>query len=430
VAVARGAGEFAKPVAIKRILPSLAAEPSFIAMFFEEARLAASLDHPHIAKVIDFGESDGLPYIVMEFVHGIDLRGLLSAVRGPLPLPEALTIVVQLAEALQHVHEHRDPSTGKPLGLVHRDVSPSNVLLGYSGGVKLTDFGIVKPTEVTEYTATGALKGKLPYLSPEQGRCERLDRRTDVYAMGLVLWELTVGRRMHRAESEVGLLARVCDGVYTAPSSIMTDYDAGLEAIVAKALAPDIAERYATAREVAADLERLAVERGWTLSSARLSEFIAAHVTDPSPVLLQPLADDERTVATPERTRSTTRRSPRRARQLAFASALLAVGIGVGVTVGPTLVRSDTEPTTTRPREEAPPAREATRAPEPATRPAMIEKAASVSTPTDATQPEAQPSAHAAEGTSRARVKKRRRSTAKRTDAPRLNKTLLPPSQQ
>src|SRR5688572_12998087 len=102
VAVARGAGEFAKPVAIKRILPSLAAEPSFIAMFFEEARLAASLDHPHIAKVIDFGESDGLPYIVMEFVHGIDLRGLLSAVRGALPLPEALTIVVQLAEALQH----------------------------------------------------------------------------------------------------------------------------------------------------------------------------------------------------------------------------------------------------------------------------------------------------------------------------------------
>jgi serine/threonine protein kinase len=418
VAVARGAGDFAKPVAIKRILPRLAQEPHFLEMFFEEARLAASLDHPHIAKVIDFGEAEGLPYIVMEFVHGIDLRGLLSAVRRPLPIETAVTIIVQLAEALHHVHEHRDVITGKSLGLVHRDVSPSNVLLGYAGGVKLTDFGIVKPTESTEYTATGALKGKLPYLSPEQARCERLDRRTDVYAMGLVLYEITTGRRMHRAESEVGLLARVCEGVYTPPTAFLPEYDVELAEIVRHTLEPDVTRRYATAREVAADLEALALARQWSLSTGKLSEFIAAHVTDPSPVLLQPRDEERPTADAP--TLSTTRRakSSARGRQIAIAGALLALG------VGPMLARSGTDNAKIHARE-----------PEPSPSPPP---ASPVASPTAVVTPRASPALEAVDlepaaaevaTTPPARAKKRRRAS-KPAGEQRLNKTLLPPSEQ
>lgn len=421
VAVAEGAGAFQKPVAIKRILPRLAREPHFVEMFFAEAELAASLDHPHIAKVLDFGEQDDLPYLVMEFVHGVDLADLLRAAGGPLPTEQAATLAVQVAEALHHVHEHRDLETAKPLGLVHRDVSPSNVLVGYTGGAKLTDFGIVKATSTTQYTATGALKGKLSYLSPEQARCERIDRRTDVYALGLVLFELFTGRRMHRAMSEVALLARVCEGTFTPPSEVHPDIDADIERIIARALMPDRELRYATAREVARAFETLATRRGWSLSMAGLSEYVDSKVPNPGPITIErsgvvaPNPDD----------RPVTRFIKQRGRTLAAVSALIGLGIGVGV--GPSIARSVAE----TPQAEAPPL-------EPATRPTEEPEPQVTPEPQVAPKPEAEvvtPQPRAAETTpaqaeppTPRKRRKRKKSRPKATKG--LDSSLLPPSQR
>lgn len=437
VAVSRGAGEFVKPVAIKRILPQLAADPRFVEMFFEEAKLAASLDHPHIAKVFDFGEEGGLPYLVMEFVHGVDLRGLLTAVQGALPPAIGLTIVVQLAEALHYVHEHRDVRTGNPLGLVHRDVTPSNVLLGYSGGVKLTDFGIVKATEVTAYTATGALKGKLPYLSPEQARCERLDRRSDVYALGLVLFELTTGRRMHRAVSEVGLLARVCDGEYLPPSAVIEDYDAELEAIVERALAADLDRRYPSARALASDLEELALRSQWTLSVGKLCEYLESIVADPGPIVLRtvtqpgPERGASATVARIDATDPPVKRT--RGRSLAIASALL--GVGIGAVGGLSLATSEPEGTAAATKrtgqgavlEPSPPSPESESKPQPDPQPA----AAVPQTPT--ARAPVVPAPETTPPKPKRRRSKPRKPKRKKTEPPaepKHNQALLPPSQR
>ncbi len=431
VAVAEGAGAFEKPVAIKRILPRLAAEPEFVKMFFAEAELAASLDHPHIAKVLDFGEEGALPYIVMEFVHGVDLADLLRAAKGPLPDAEAATIIVQVSEALQHVHDHRDLHTGKPLGLVHRDVTPSNVLVGYSGGAKLTDFGIVKATSATQYTATGALKGKLSYLAPEQARCERLDRRTDVYALGLVMYELFTGRRMHRAMSEVALLARVCDGEYTPPSAIREDLDPEVEAIIARALMADPELRFATARELSTAVEALATRRGWSLSMGRLSDFLDGLLPNPGPITVDRSVSQtfENEVSSPSPTRTLGQAVKDRGRSIAVLSALL--GVGIGAALGPQLLGRDDAATP------------------PASPPAAAVGAAPASTPTPAAatpdteaEPEPEPEPEVApepavaieatpEPASPKRKRRRRSKPSKiKKKASILDAKLLPPSQR
>lgn len=427
VAVAEGAGAFEKPVAIKRILPRLAQEPEFVKMFFAEAELAASLDHPHIAKVLDFGEEGDLPYIVMEFVHGVDLSDLLRSTHGPLPYAEAATVAVQVAEALQHVHDHRDLHTGAPLGLVHRDVTPSNVLIGYSGGAKLTDFGIVKATSTTQYTATGVLKGKLSYLAPEQARCERLDRRTDVYALGLVMYELFTGRRMHRAMSEVELLARVCDGIYTPPSSVRPDIDPQVESIIARALLPDPQDRYASARDISSALETLAAQRGWVLSMAKLSEFLEGQIPNPGPVTVEPSAPRRPPITAPvARTASLRQAVKSRGRSIAVVSVLLGVGIGAGL--GPTLLdRGD--PSTPTPTASPPPPVSSAAA-ENAAAPTPVAAAPAVTPePVPAVgEPEPTPPPEKAAPAPR---KKRRKSRAKpRKKKPGLNSSLLPPSQR
>ena len=427
VAVAEGAGAFEKPVAIKRILPRLAAEPQFVKMFFAEAELAASLDHPHIAKVLDFGEEGELPYIVMEFVHGVDLADLLKAAKGPLPEAEAATIVVQVAEALQHVHDHRDLHTGKPLGLVHRDVTPSNVLVGYSGGAKLTDFGIVKATSATQYTATGALKGKLSYLAPEQARCERIDRRTDIYALGLVMYELFTGRRMHRAMSEVALLARVCDGEYTPPSAVRDDLDPDVEAIIARALMADPDARFATARELGTAVEALATKRGWSLSMARLSDFLETLLPNPGPITVDRSVSqtfETEVSASPTPTRTLGQAVKARGRSLAVVSALL--GVGFGAALGPRLFGPDETPAASP---EPAPAMGAAPASEPT--PVAVDPEP-LPTPEPEPTPEPQVEVEATpEPTASKRKKRRRPKSSKKKKKPAgLDAKLLPPSQR
>src|SRR6185436_8888651 len=183
---------FEKLVVIKRILPQHALDPELLRMFLDEARLSATLTHPHVTEVYDFGTDGEAPFFAMEYVLGSNLRELMKAHAAPLPLAQAVGIVAAAAAGLHYAHEKRGPG-GEPLHIVHRDVSPSNVLVSYDGAVKVSDFGIAKWTLQRTQTQEGALKGKFAYMSPEQCRGKPLDARSDVFALGTILYELTTG---------------------------------------------------------------------------------------------------------------------------------------------------------------------------------------------------------------------------------------------
>ncbi|HET6582617.1 MAG TPA: serine/threonine-protein kinase [Nannocystaceae bacterium] len=280
----RGAEGFVKLVALKRILPHLAADPQFTRMFLDEARLAAALDHLNIAHVLDFGECDGEHFLTMEYVHGRHLLDVLRAHKGRgLPLPTALAIVAAVGRALHHVHELRGHD-GRPMGLVHRDVSPSNVLISYEGAVKLTDFGIAKAMELTSFTRTGTFKGKLGYAAPEQCRGEAIDRRADVYALGIVLYETTLGVRAYSGPNEFAVLGKVARGDYVAPQVIDPEYPAELAAIIARAMAPLPEDRYQTAAELADAIDELSYALDLRGASTAVSTLMHASFGEPPPV--------------------------------------------------------------------------------------------------------------------------------------------------
>ncbi len=248
--------------AVKRLLPHLGWDPEFVRMFLDEVRIAASLRHPNIVRVVDFGVGEGGHYLAMEYLHGRTLRAIQrsAAEHGPLPLGFAVGVVIEVAAGLHAAHEHRD-ADGQPLEVVHRDVSPSNAMVGFDGSVKLLDFGIARVSQHTRMTRAGTLKGKVGYMSPEQCRGERVDRRTDVFGLGILLYELTVGRRAFYADSDYGVIGRVVDGDYAPPASVVPDYPAPLAEIVAHALAVEPAGRYPTAASFADDLVRFARTR-------------------------------------------------------------------------------------------------------------------------------------------------------------------------
>ena len=211
-----GPNRFVKPVALKLMHAHLVDTPEFVGMFMREARIAASLQHPQIVQVLDVAEADGEYFLALEYVHGLDLRRLLSTRRGePLPLGAALRIVIDVATGLHHAHSLCD-GTGRALGIVHRDVSPSNILLSYDGAVKLTDFGIARMTEQTHVTASGVIKGKTGYMSPEQCLQEHVDARSDVFSLGVVLYEVTTGRPAFPGEM-IAAMNRAIDGRFTPP---------------------------------------------------------------------------------------------------------------------------------------------------------------------------------------------------------------------
>ncbi|MBK6918233.1 MAG: serine/threonine protein kinase [Deltaproteobacteria bacterium] len=252
-----GPNRFVKPVALKLMHAHLTDTPEFVGMFMREARIAASLQHPQIVQVLDVGEYDGEYFLALEYVHGLDLRRVLAERRGvPLPLGAALRIVLDIATALHHAHSLCDGS-GRPLGIVHRDVSPSNILIAYDGAVKLTDFGIAHMTEQTHVTATGALKGKPGYMSPEQCLQEHIDARSDVFALGVVLYELTTGRAAFPGDM-IATMNRILDGRYTAPGQLVRGYPPALATIVARALAPRAEQRYPSAAALRAAIDGFA----------------------------------------------------------------------------------------------------------------------------------------------------------------------------
>ncbi|MCA9704472.1 MAG: serine/threonine protein kinase, partial [Myxococcales bacterium] len=267
---------FEKIVALKRVLTHLAGDPQFVEMFLDEARFAASLDHPNIAHVTDIGEEDGEYFFAMEYVHGANLLEVLRrSDHVPLPLDCALAIVVGVAAALHHAHEQLGPD-GRPLGLVHRDVSPSNVMISHNGAVKLTDFGIARAAARTSVTAQGQTKGKAGYMSPEQCRGDRLDRRSDVFALGILLYEVTTGVRAFYAPNDFAILGRIARADYIPPQEIDEHFPEALARIIARALAKEPEDRHPTAEAVQIELEEVAREQGLRLSTVELSRHMKA----------------------------------------------------------------------------------------------------------------------------------------------------------
>lgn len=267
---------FEKQVVLKRILPQHASSDDFIRMFLAEARLAATLHHPNIVQVYDIGEEGGTYFFTMEYIQGQDLRRLVRAARRkqtPIPLAHILHIIMGMAGGLHHAHE-KVGTDGRPLGIVHRDVSPSNVLVTYEGDVKVVDFGIAKAAAAQVSTIAGTLKGKIPYMSPEQCRGEAVDRRSDIFSIGTLLWELTTGKRLFAGENEFAILNRVAKADVPPPSSVRPEYPPELEAIVMRALSVDAESRYPTAIDLQIDLEDFAREARLPVSSARMGRFM------------------------------------------------------------------------------------------------------------------------------------------------------------
>ena len=254
-----GVGGFQRFVAIKRLHPHLAREPEFIEMFLDEARLAARIHHPNVVSILEIGSTEQGYYIVMEYVEGDTLGRLLSraAQLGQrLPLEVGLRIVIDMLAGLEAAHELTDDD-GNPLLIVHRDVSPQNVLVGVDGNAKLTDFGVARATSRLSVTRTGQLKGKVAYMAPEQARGDgAVDHRADIFAAGVVLWEVLVGKRLFKGDGEALTLNKVLTDPIPTVGSAWPGVPPSLEAITARALERDRTIRYATARELAEDLEK------------------------------------------------------------------------------------------------------------------------------------------------------------------------------
>jgi eukaryotic-like serine/threonine-protein kinase len=275
LARATGLEGFARHVVIKCIRPELAGEQRLVESFIEEARIAASLHHQNIVQVHDIGEQGGAYFFAMEYVHGEDVRQLLARIseRGDqVPLDHVVAIITATAAGLQHAHEQRNPA-GEHLGLVHRDVCPANILLGYDGSVKLVDFGMAKAALRSVKTASGSLKGKASYMSPEQCMGKTVDRRTDTFALGIVLYELATARRLYKAANEFLTMAAIVEGSVPPPSTYRSDLPATFDSIALRALAREPELRYQTAEDLRAALEQFAVEQQLRTSNKALADY-------------------------------------------------------------------------------------------------------------------------------------------------------------
>jgi serine/threonine-protein kinase len=251
---------------IKRLRAQLAVEPEFVRMFLAEGRLALTLRHPNVVEVFDVGESGddiGQFYIAMEYLHGHDLRETVSRLierRGTVRLDQALSVARAVAAGLHYTHEHAG-ADGQKLGIVHRDVSPHNVLLTFDGRVKLVDFGIAKTNSPQAHTRTGVLKGKAAYMAPEQAMGLHLDRRSDVFCLGILMWEMTTGMRLFRRRTELDTLNAVAHAQPPRPSRVVARYPRDLESLVMKTLAHEPEDRWATAADLIDAIDELARRR-------------------------------------------------------------------------------------------------------------------------------------------------------------------------
>jgi serine/threonine-protein kinase len=267
---------FEKVVALKRILPSITEEASFVEMFLDEARLAARLDHPNIVRIYDLGEIQRQYFIAMEYLPGEDLRDVHhknKETKEKLPLDLAVYVAHEAAIALDFAHNLAD-TQGEPLHLVHRDVSPSNIIITYHGSVKLVDFGIAKARTSSVQTVAGAFKGKLPYSSPEQVRSRAVDRRSDVFALGIVLWEMLSGSRLFQRDNYAAIVEAVKRGPIPIPSTLRSDVSPELDRVVMKALERDPDARFQTALEMQNALEDVLTTLGGVQTARQIGVWL------------------------------------------------------------------------------------------------------------------------------------------------------------
>ncbi|PTL75582.1 serine/threonine-protein kinase [Vitiosangium sp. GDMCC 1.1324] len=273
-----GAGGFEKLYVLKTMLPQMGADPQFVKRFQHEARLLVHLQHSNIAQVYDMGEVAGTFFMAMEYVPGVDLsrmQGRAEQVGSAVPIPIALYIGQQVSAALGYAHRKVGPD-GAPLGIVHRDVSPHNVMVSYEGEVKVIDFGLAKSAAGSAHTLPSTVMGKLGYMSPEQARGEKLDHRSDIYSCGVMVWEMLAGRRLFEADS-VGQMI-VAMGRPSLPSlrSIRPDIPASLDKVVHRALAPEVNDRYARADDFARALNEEAVRESAHVGAEEVGAYLRA----------------------------------------------------------------------------------------------------------------------------------------------------------
>jgi serine/threonine protein kinase len=293
LAKTRGIAGFEKYVALKMIHPNFSEDEQFIEMLIDEAKISVQLQHANIAQAFDLGRVDQVYYITMEYVDGADLYKILrrAAERGiSMPVDVAAFIAKEMANGLDYAHRRRDLS-GQALGIVHRDVSPQNVLISHAGEVKLVDFGIAKATMKARQTAVGVIKGKYYYMSPEQAWGDRVDHRTDIFSTGVCLYEALTGRMMYQEEDLQRLLQVVRRAEIPSPTTRRRDIPPQLDRIVMRALAKERDERYQTAGDMATDLERFLHVYSPVFTASKLADFFRSVLLDdgaPAPVAPRP----------------------------------------------------------------------------------------------------------------------------------------------
>ncbi|MCC6897556.1 MAG: serine/threonine protein kinase [Polyangiaceae bacterium] len=258
-----GPAGFSRTVAIKRLHAQFAKDPEFVSMFLDEARVAARIRHPNVVSTLDVVALDGELFIVMDYVEGESLARLIRAAKGRgewIPLKNSIALMTNVLYGLHGAHEAKG-ERGEPLGIVHRDISPQNILVDIDGTGRVVDFGVAKAVGRLQTTRDGQLKGKLSYMAPEQLKGEAVDRRTDVFAASIVLWELLAGRRLFQSENDAATFGKVLTAEVPPPSSLQPALWPELDAVVLKGLARNLDDRYATALDMAEELEGAARER-------------------------------------------------------------------------------------------------------------------------------------------------------------------------
>jgi len=277
VAEAESMKGFKKRVAIKRILPHMTKNQKFVQMFLDEARLSLQLAHANIASVFDLGRADASYFIVMEYVDGVNLKKVIESSRRAsrqVPIPQAIYVMREVCEGLAYAHDSTDLTTGAYLGIVHRDVSPPNILLSKRGEIKIVDFGLAKATSQLEATDPGVVKGKFSYLSPEAASGLEVDKRADIFAVGILLYELLTGQRLYYGENDYHTVELVRKAEVPPITRINPAVPMDMETILFKALAKDPRERYQSATELSEDLTKLLFKHGLTVGRGDISRLV------------------------------------------------------------------------------------------------------------------------------------------------------------
>jgi serine/threonine protein kinase len=281
-AESEGLQGFKKQVAIKRVLPHLSEKKKFISMFLDEARLSAQLSHSNCVQVFDIGVGDNAYFIVMEFVDGANLKAIAEAIKKSgrdFPVPLAALIALEICKGLSYAHEMRDPN-GVELHIVHRDMSPPNVLVTKYGEIKIVDFGLAKANSQLEKSEPGIIKGKFSYLSPEAAMGQEVDLRTDIFAVGIILWELLAGQRLFLGETDFQTVKKVQQAVVPSISNINKRVTPELERIINKTLAREPAARYQTARDLGMELTKFLFANGQPVSTYDIASLVVGAMKD------------------------------------------------------------------------------------------------------------------------------------------------------